>query len=123
MGPSRTKLFIAEDDPAVRRSLQLLLHGHGYEVRAFATGAALLADPSAEEAACIIVDYRLPDGTGLDVLRALRKRGWDGPALLITAFPSSGLTAQAHAEGFCDVIEKPLLDQSLSQTVDRLTGR
>jgi FixJ family two-component response regulator len=118
----RPKVLLAEDDPGVRRSLQLLLQGRGYDVRSYASGRALLADPAATDAACFVGDFRMPDLNGLEILRALRLRGWDRPAVLITAFNTSDLARRAQAEGFSSVIEKPLLDHVLTDTVARLVS-
>jgi len=116
----RPRILLVEDDPGVRRSLQLLLQARGYDVRAHANGATLLADPAIEAAACLVSDYRLTGLDGVEVLQALRAHGWSGPAILITAFGSPGLTAHAIAAGYAIVIEKPMRDQILVATVTRL---
>lgn len=116
----RPKILLAEDDPGVRRSLQLLLQGRGYNVRSYTSGRALLADPTAVEAVCFVADFCMPDLDGLAILRDLRSRGWDRPAIMVTAFHSPDLAEQALAEGFSVVIEKPLLDHVLTDTLARL---
>ena len=118
----RPKILLAEDDPGVRRSLQLLLQGRGYDVRSYASGAALLADRTARNAACFVSDYAMPDIDGIALLRELRADGWGGPAVLITAYPSRRLEEQAAIEGFAVVMEKPLLDQVLTDTIARLAA-
>jgi len=115
----RARLLLVEDDPGVRRSLQLLLHGHGFEVRAYASGLALLADPTALGAVCLVADYRMPEIDGLLILTRLREMGWQGQALLVTAFPSARLVGQALAAGYSRVIEKPLVDAALVDAVQR----
>jgi FixJ family two-component response regulator len=115
----RARLLLVEDDPGVRRSLQLLLRGRGFEVRAYASGLALLADPTALGAVCLVADYRMPEIDGLLILRRLRELGWQGQALLITAFPSARLVDQALAAGYSRVIEKPLVEAALVDAVQR----
>src|SRR3546814_8300520 len=88
----RPRLLLLEDDAGVRRSLQLLFLARGFDVRAYAAGSALLADPAACDAFCFIADYRLDATDGVEVFCPLRARGCSGPALLITAFPSADLT-------------------------------
>lgn len=117
----RPRLLLVEDDAGVRRSLQLLLQAKGFDVRAYATGAALLADPSSDDARCIVADYSMDDIDGLEVLSRLRARGWKGPAVLITAYPSPALEERARAEGFNLVLEKPFRDHMLVETVTRLS--
>src|SRR3546814_5720005 len=59
----RPRLLLLEDDAGVRRSLQLLFRARGFDVRAYAAGAALLADPAACDACCFIADYRSEEHT------------------------------------------------------------
>ncbi|WBO24288.1 response regulator transcription factor [Sphingomonas abietis] len=117
----RTKLLLVEDDAGVRRSLQLLLRGRGYDVRAYATGRQMLADPRSIEAACLITDYRMDEMDGLDVLRGLRDQGWHQPAILITAHHAADLVRAAREAGFDTILEKPLQDHVLVENVARTT--
>ncbi len=114
-----SKLLLVEDDPAVRRSLQLLLRGRGYNVRAYADGRQMLDDPAAIDAACLITDYRMTSLNGIDLLRDLRARGWQRPAILITGFHGAALASAAHDAGFDVVLEKPLQDQALMTIIQR----
>lgn len=110
---------LVEDDEPVRRSLQLLLHARGYDVRSYASAAPLLQDIRPDEADLLVTDYRLPDGDGMGVLRAMHRSGWTGRSVLITAFPSPALAESARACGFDAVLEKPLRPNEL---VGALTG-
>lgn len=105
--PSRRKVMLVEDDEGVRRSLHLLLHWRGFTVCSFATIATLI-DNAAPAADWLIADYHLPDGTGLGALRALRRAGWGGRAVLITGHPSAALREAAIAAGYETMLEKPL---------------
>ncbi|PBN42927.1 response regulator [Sphingobium sp. D43FB] len=118
----RPLLLLVEDDAGVRRSLQLLFRARGFDVRAYAMGNALLADPLARDACCFVADYRLEEIDGIEVLSRLRDSGWSGPAVLITAFPSADLSARALAHGFSQVLEKPFREHALGDAVARLTG-
>ncbi|MEE2916214.1 response regulator [Sphingomonas ginsenosidimutans] len=109
----RRAALVVEDDDGVRRSLQLLLHWRGYEVRSFASAGALLAGADLDDAAVLIADFRLPDATGCDVRRALGDRGWTGRSVLITGYPSAALDALARDSGFDAVLSKPLRQQAL----------
>lgn len=118
----RAKVLIAEDDPAVRRSLQLLLQGNGFDVRSYGTGGAILADLSSRDADCFVSDYRMPDMDGLSLMRRLREEGWGGPAILITAYNSDDLRKRACEAGYNVVLEKPLMDHVLTSVVTRLSN-
>ena len=109
----RPRILLSEDDPAVRRSIQLLLVSRGYDVRAYTSASALLSDPLVHTAIGLIADYRMPDVDGITTLHRLRAAGWHGAALLITGFSARNLARRAADEGFIAVLEKPLKDQEL----------
>jgi FixJ family two-component response regulator len=118
----RPTILLVEDDAGVRRSLQMLLQGKGYQVRSFTSATALLADPNINQAACLVADFRLGEMDGLTIQSRMRANGWKGGAILITAFNNPDLTAQAIAEGFTEVIQKPFLEHNLSRAIGRLIG-
>ena len=113
----KPKILLVEDDPAVRRSLQLLFQATGYDVRAYASGATLLADDTSLDAACLVADYRMAGCDGIDTLVQLRANGWAGPAILITGFPSAGVANRARSAGFDAVFEKPLRQHALVKAI------
>lgn len=119
---SRPRLVLIEDDAALRRSLQLLLQGKGFDVRAYPSGAHLMAETGVPDAYYLVADYRLPDSDGVHVLRALRERGWQGHAILVTGFPSAQLTVDAAAAGYARVLEKPLRQHELVSAIRTLGG-
>ncbi|MEI9928825.1 MAG: response regulator [Sphingomonas sp.] len=112
----RPRLLLIEDDDTVRRSLQMLLQGQGFDVRSFASAAPALRD-TPESARVLVADYRLPDGDGLVVVRRLRERGWAGRAILITGHGSPALTEAAHAAGFDVILDKPLRQHELLSAI------
>jgi FixJ family two-component response regulator len=120
----RSRILLSEDDPAVRRSIQLLLVSRGYDVRAYTSATALLSDPLAHSAVGLVADYRMPDVDGITMLQRLRASGWQGAALLITGFKADNLVKRAANEGFHAVLEKPLKDQELLHSLAiALAGR
>ena len=121
--PGPPKVLLVEDDTAVRRSLQLVLQARGFDVKAFADPKLLLRDGAADGAACLVADYQLQQTcNGLDLLSALRRNAWTGPAILITAYPSAALTEEAVLRGYATVLAKPFRDRELADTVARLVG-
>lgn len=112
--PAPRRIILVEDEEAVRRSLQLLLAWRGYDVQSYASATAAIGRASEiDDSDILVVDYRLPDGDGLGVLRALRGAGWSGRAVLITAFPTATLLDGAKSCGFHVVLEKPLHQHAL----------
>lgn len=116
---ARGRVLLLEDDDGVRRSLQLLLQGNGFEVRSFASAKQALADPLSTDADFLVADNRLPDGDGISALKTLRARGWEGHAVLVTAFPSASVSDAAERAGFAVVLEKPLRQHVLLNALIR----
>jgi two-component system response regulator FixJ len=109
-------VLIIDDDPAVRNSLKFALEVEGFAVRAYATGAELLDDAPALDNGCLVVDYKLPEMNGLDLLCELRRRNVDLPAILITTHPNVAVRDRAALAGV-PLIEKPLLNDTLFQGI------
>lgn len=112
-------ILISDDENAVRRSMQLMLCACGYSVRSYASGNALLADPHALSADCLVVDYRMPDVDGFSVLQELRAKGWEGKALMVTAYCDHALETRARTAGFEEVVAKPFVARAIIDAVAR----
>ena len=113
---SRPVVMIVDDDLAVRASLKFSLEIEGFAVRISATGAELLRDQDVALAACLLIDQKMPEMTGLDLVTALRARGVRTPAVLIVSDPTTVVRERA-AEAAVAIIEKPLLENAL---IDRI---
>lgn len=118
--PARPKIVVVEYDPAARRSMQLLLQGHGFDVRTYVSGEALLIASTPPDPDCLVVDLRLDGADGIELLAAMRERGWTSPAILVTGYPSSDVSRRANDAGYAMIFEKPLRERSLVEAVGRL---
>ena len=115
-----TGVSLVGGDPVVRRARQIMLVSELYDVRSYATCAALLADPRSRDVSCIIVDIAgdgedAKDGGGeesggeesggIDALRAMRASGWRGKAILLDSgppLPARILAAERHGDRILD---------------------
>lgn len=118
---------LVDGDPTIRRARQLMLRSQNYEVRAYSTCAALLGDPAALRSACIIGDVEMDDLSGLQLLRGLRRAGWQGSAVLLADTISPELAAIATNESFAVMLPKALADRPLLEAVrsairERISG-
>jgi FixJ family two-component response regulator len=113
---SRSVVIIVEDDPAVRNALKFSLEIEGFEVRTYASGIDLLDAHDACGGGCLVIDQKMPEMTGLDLIATLRHRLISAPAILITSHPNA-LVRKRAAEAHVPIIEKPLLGNAL---VDRI---
>lgn len=110
-------VLIVDDDAAVRSSLKFALEVEGLEVRLYDSAVALLADRTLPCRGCLVVDYRLPVMDGLELIEALRARGVAIPAILITGRANKQLRSRAARCGIRRVLEKPLFDGTLIDSI------
>ena len=116
-------LLIVDDDADVLRALGFMADTRGFRVeRCTSAGEALAAAISHGPFDCMIIDEKLPDEAGIDLLEGLRGRGVPAPAVLITTAPSARLRRRAAALG-APIVEKPLLDEALFTEILRLLRR
>jgi DNA-binding NtrC family response regulator len=105
-----SQLVIIDDDLAIRALLRTFFEGLHHQVQCF-ENLACASDyifAHSMDIDLIIADLRLPDGTGLDLMPRLRARQIDVPVILITAFGSTEIAANALKQGLFDYITKPL---------------
>lgn len=113
-------IVVVEDDESVRRSLTLLLRARGFSVDVFRSGIELLASRRLPEADCLVIDYKMPNMNGLDLLRSLRDQGLNTPALMITGYFSNTLSSEAAEAGYDSVFEKPSFGVGLLDRIQSL---
>src|SRR5690606_13648215 len=104
----RHRVVVVDDEPNIGSSLRLILEGAGYGVTVYPSAGAFAADRSAGRADLYLLDVRLPDGSGLDVLRTLRQQGDPTPVVMISGHATISDAVQATRDGAFDFLEKPL---------------
>ena len=117
----RPEVTIVDDDAGVRDALSLLLGLHGYAVRAFASGDAMLAAYQPEWRGCMLVDIRMPGLDGLALQAALAARGIALPVIILTAHGDAANARAALKGGAFDFLEKPVDDALLVEMIDAAT--
>ncbi len=117
-------LLVAEDDPAIRANLKLLLESEGYPVREAADGeqaVRLLQDPNI---ALCLLDLKMPILDGMEVLRRHADRLEETPIIVLTAYGGSKAAIEAMKLGAYDYLTKPFdIDQVLFSIRRALTQR
>ena len=101
-------IVIVDDEPNIGRSLRLILEGEGYRVTVFESAAKFQADGRRLRADLYLLDVRLPDGNGIDLLRALRQADDLTPAVMISGHGTIRDAVDATRSGAFDFLEKPL---------------
>lgn len=116
----RPVLLIVDDDADVLRALGFMAGTRGYDILSCSTAAEVMSAINGG-VACLVVDQNLPDDQGVHLIQRIRAAGLLTPALLITTGPSITLRREAAALG-APIVEKPLLDESLFEQIERLVA-
>jgi DNA-binding NtrC family response regulator len=101
------RILVVEDDATIRLTLGDVLGRAGYEVDQAETAGAGLERFRAKEYDLVLVDLRLPDGSGLDALRAMRESDPEALVVVMTAFPELRTAIASLKAGAYDYINKP----------------
>ncbi|MBS0568831.1 MAG: nitrogen regulation protein NR(I) [Proteobacteria bacterium] len=118
----RAKVWIADDDEAIRFVLAEALREAGVEVRAFADADSLRAALARATPEVIVSDIRMPGSNGLEFLAELRAAGSQVPVIVMSAFTDVASTAAAYRNGAFDYLPKPFdLDEAIA-SVQRALG-
>ncbi|HKB59144.1 MAG TPA: response regulator [Gallionellaceae bacterium] len=105
---SRDKVYIVDDDQAMRDSLALLLETAGYTVNVFAGTDAFLARCTPECEGCIILDLNMPGMNGLELHDSLRRRNINLAAVFLTGYGTIPAAVKAMRNGATDFLTKPI---------------
>ena len=115
--PSSPVVHVIDDDDAARDSLSFLLRAAQVDVRAYETAPAFLATIKTLSSGCVITDVRMPEMSGIELLRRLRENGIDIPVIVITGHGDIPLAVEAMKYGASDFFEKPYDDEALLTAV------
>src|SRR5881394_1952048 len=112
-------IFIVDDDPAIRDSLDVLLTSQGHAVRSFDSAVAFLASDAPAHPGCVLADVRMPQMDGLELQEKLREQGSALPVILMTGHADVPLAVRAMKAGAIDFLEKPFDNALLMESVRR----
>lgn len=112
-------ILLVEDKDSLRRVLRLTLENAGYSVGEAVDATSALNEISTSRHRLILTDLRMPNGSGLDVLRAARAADADVPVIVMTAFGSIDEAVQAMKDGAHDFLQKPVDSNHLLLLVER----
>lgn len=111
-------VFVVDDDTSVRESLHSLLRSVGYGVKSFQSVQDLLDHGGGlAEAACLVLDVRLPGQSGLELQRTLMNAGIALPIVFITGHGDVPMSVTAMKAGAIEFLTKPFRDQDLLDAV------
>src|SRR5512133_2383996 len=116
-------VLVVDDERSMREFLEILLRKHGHEVCVAGDVAAALARVADGDLDLVMTDLRLGDGTGLDVLRAVKERAPAVEVIVVTAFATTENAIQAMKLGAYDYVLKPFKVDELKLVVEKALER
>ncbi len=116
--PHDRMIYVIDDDPAMRDSLDFLLGAAGFKVKLFEDAGSFLDARAGLGFGCVVSDVRMPGIDGMDLLRRLRADASPLPVVIMTGHGEIPLAVEAIKLGAIDFIEKPFEDERLIEVVE-----
>ncbi len=117
MSDNRPMVFVVDDDSAVRSSLKRLIQSLGLDAQTFASAHEFLGASRPDRPACLVLDVRLPDLSGLDLQQELVRLNVDLPIIFITGHGDIPMSVRAMKAGAVEFLTKPFREQELLEAI------
>jgi FixJ family two-component response regulator len=122
--PTTPDVFLVDDDPSVRRALARLIKSAGHQVQTFVSAREFLqTGAGGQEAACLVLDVRMPGLSGTDLQRELRILNRRVPIVFITGHGNIPMSVEAMKAGAVDFLPKPVKDTELLRAIKQGLAR
>ena len=118
MADEPQRVYVVDDDEAMRDSLVWLLEAHGLAVEAYPSGEAFLEAQREDMRGCLVLDVRMPGMSGLELHERLIARRAALPVIFVTGHGDVPMAVSALKRGAVDFIEKPFNDQDMLRLVE-----
>jgi FixJ family two-component response regulator len=116
-------VFVVDDDPSIRKSLSRLISEAGYDVQAYASPREFLARQPTTGPSCLVLDVRMPGGTGLDLQQTLARAVHEIPIIFITGHGDIPMSVNAMKAGAVDFLTKPFAAKDLLDAIQRAVAK
>jgi two-component system response regulator FixJ len=122
LSAAAAKVYVVDDDDAVRDSLRVLLESHGFDVKAYASARAFLEHVPSTDKSCLLLDLHMPEMDGVELLRILRSQDSTLPVIVTTASLEPLLTKRALEAGAQTLLNKPISEDVLMRSISAAIG-
>jgi FixJ family two-component response regulator len=116
--PNILLISIVDDDDSLRGSLENLIRSAGFRAQGFSSAEAFLGSNKMQEAACLILDVRMPGMSGFDLQRQLAAVASHLPIIFVSAHADDDPQAQALAAGAVAFLYKPFYEEELLNAIN-----
>ena len=111
------RVYLVDDDAAVRDSLRWLLESEGLQVECFPSAADFLQRLDHHLCGCVMLDVRMPGMSGLELLAIMQAQQYVLPVIIITGHGDVPMAVRAIKAGACDFLQKPFNDDMVIERV------
>lgn len=115
---SKTRILVVDDETRLRESLVELIAQQGYEVHAASGGKAAVAELETQAFDLLLLDLRMPDMTGIEVMQFIKSRNLDVTVIVVSGDSSFDGAVGVLRQGAYDYVKKPYAPEELLRTVD-----
>ena len=119
---SDTNVLVVDDDNAVCRIVQRMLSDQHYQVQTSQSVADAILAIEQKSFDAYVIDYKLPDGSGLDVAERIRLKGTEPPIILMSGYDASSVTSRAEKFSISDFLQKPFSRETICNAVRKAIG-
>jgi two-component system, LuxR family, response regulator FixJ len=116
--PSKGKVYVIDDDEAMRDSLSFLLESAGFDVTLFESALKFLDALPELAFGCVVSDVRMPGLDGIELLKRMKTRPGAFPIIIMTGHGDIPLAVEAMKLGAIDFLEKPFEDDRLITMIE-----
>jgi two-component system response regulator TtrR len=117
--PPRPRIYIIDDDDAVRESLQWLLEADGHQIETYASAEAFLEQFYPDQICVLLLDVRMPGMSGLELQEKLLERCAQLPVIFITGHGDVAMAVATMKKGAVDFLEKPFDETVVRELVNK----
>lgn len=119
MSETQSAVYIIDDDPAMRSAIESLVSAVGLEARSYESPQAFLASARLDLPACLVLDVRMPEHSGLEFQQEMIAAGTEIPTVFITGHGDIPMSVSAMKAGAIEFLTKPFRQQELLDAVHR----
>jgi FixJ family two-component response regulator len=120
---NRPRIAVVDDDQSVREALENLISSVGYEVDLFESAKGFLDSAQINNTACLVLDLRMPEMSGLELQQTLRDDGRNIPIIIVTAHGEDTARTEALAAGAVAFLNKPFQEEVLLGAINSAIGK
>jgi FixJ family two-component response regulator len=117
-----TRIAVLDDDASIRKAMTRLFATTTYQATVYSSAAEFLAALNTQAPGCLVVDFQMPDMSGLELKRQLNQAGIRIPMIIITAHDAPELRGMCEKAGASAFLVKPISTAELLAAVEQAVG-